>query len=208
MIINIHNTSNESINIYFCNINRLYVIESLGLQTFDIDDEIIQFDVSSNTNSKFAKLFKRNELQVLSKYFLLNNFNRVDITIEKQEVEDSSYNKFIRFACQDDMMFTKVKYSIKDNKDVKKKEQKSNLLYYIMLFLSHIFSKVNVVFIAIGIAIGGYFGTRYGVLCYLTILALYFIVICLIEFYNDKHLAVDRLMTHDYIDTLFSNNIT
>ena len=207
MIISFYNTSYKNIRLYFYNTNKVFVIKPLEKQVFTIDDEEIQFEVSANDSSKYAKLFKTTEFQVSSKYFLLNKFDRVDIEIVKQEVEDISFNKFIRFVCHDDTPFAKIEYNIVDSKDIKKKEQKNILLYYFMLFLSHFFSKVNVMFAAIGIAIGGYFGTRYGIVCYLVIFVLYFIVIYFIDLNNDKHLAVDKLMTHDYISTLFSNNI-
>lgn len=207
MILNLCNSTSEFIKVYFYNSNKNLIINAFEKHTFTVDDEIIQFEVSSNTNSKYAKLFKRTEFQVLSKYSLLNKFDKVDITIERQEVEDSSYNRFIRFVCQDDTLFTNIEYTIVDSEGIKKKERTNILLYYFMLFLSHFFSKVNMMFAAIGIAIGCYFGTKYGIICYLVIFALYFNTIYLIDLNNDKHLSVDKLMTHGYISTLFSNNI-
>ena len=72
-----------------------------------------------------------------------------------------------------------------------------------MLFLSHFFSKVNMMFAAIGMAIGYYFEIKYGIMCYLVIFTLYIIISYFIDLHNDKHLSVDRLMTHDYISALY-----
>lgn len=203
MIISVYNTSSENIKIYFYNIDKIFIIKALEEQNFNFKDEVIQFKVLSDAGSKYAKLFKRTEFQVASKYSLLNKFDKVDIAIEKQEAEDSSFNKYIRFVCQDDTMFSNIEYTIADSEDIKKKERKNILLYYFMLFVSHFFSKVNVLFAAIGIALGCYFGAKYGIVCYLVIFTLYFIIIYLIDLHNDKHLSVDKLMTHDYISSLF-----
>ena len=203
MILNLYNSTSEIIKVYFYNCNQNLIINAFEKQTFTVNDEIIQFEVSSNANSKYTKLFKRTEFQVLSKYSLPNKFDRVDIAIEKQVAEDSTYNKFIRFVCKDDALFTKTEYGVVDSEAIKKKDRKNTLLYYFMLFLSHFFSKVNMMFAAIGMAIGYYFEIKYGIMCYLVIFTLYIIISYFIDLHNDKHLSVDRLMTHDYISALY-----
>lgn len=205
MILNLYNSTSEIIKVYFYNCNQKLIIDAFQKQTFTVNDEIIQFEVSSNTKSKYAKLFKRTEFQVLSKYSLLNKYDIVDITFEKEVAEDSTYNKFIGFVCKDCDLFTKIEYGVVDSEAIKKKDRKNTLLYYFMLFLSHFFSKVNMMYAAIGMAIGYYFEIKYGIMCYLLIFTLYIIIICFIDLHNDKHLlSVDRLMTHDYISALYN----
>ena len=72
MILNLYNSTSEIIKVYFYNCNQNLIINAFEKQTFTVNDEIIQFEVSSNANSKYTKLFKRTEFQVLSKYSLLS----------------------------------------------------------------------------------------------------------------------------------------
>lgn len=204
MILEFYNISSENIKVYFYNMNKVIVIRPCERCTLVDDGEEIQFAVSSNKSSRYG-VFKRTEFQVLSKYFLSNRFDKINIIIERQEAEDKSFRKYIRFVCKEEALFEKIEYTVIDSKNIKNKEQKSVLICHLLCFFDVFFSAVNVVFIAVAIAIGGYFEAKHGVICYIVLFSIYFIIEDIIYMLPDRKLSVTRFMSNEYITHLFSN---
>lgn len=207
MILSLFNNSSETIKVNFCNGDKYELINPFEKRMFNIDDSLIELEISSCRKSNYRKLLKKTEFQVLSKYWLLNRAGCADITILKQEVEDEMhYSKYIGFVCQNENLFSKIEYTVVDYEDIENKEKKSNLLYYLVFFIENFFSKANVMFIAICIVVGKHFGIGCGIICYLIISFIFFTILFIIQLHNDKHISpVDELISHEYISNLFAN---
>ena len=200
MMLSLCNISNESIKVFFCNKNKLYVVRPFEKIDFLANDELIKFKVFSNHHSDYLK---KNVFQVSTTY-TLNNVNKdAIIKLKKREIEDYSFNKYIAYVSEDETIFSKIEHSILDRENIKKQEKKGIMQSYVLLFISTFFSKVNIIFAFMGVVISEYLGLVQGVLCFLGLFTMYFFIIFIINWFDEKDISVDNLITNEYIEQLF-----
>ena len=198
------NTTTDVVNITFNNgINRL--INPCESYVISIDSDLISFMISSLKESRYGT-FKRTELLVLSNYKLKNTMQSIQFHIIKKEAEDSALNKYIGWFVSEEWFFDEIEYSINNEYLIGKTERKNNILAHLISIFSNIFSAINIIFIAIGFAVGVEFGVKNGIICYLIVLGLYSIILEIVGEYQDRKKSIVYCMTDESIKSVFQSS--
>lgn len=203
MLLTLINASSDEVKIHLSNIDKTFILRPWDKHAINIDEELINLEISANKISKYH-LLKNSDFCVMSKYKLLNSSSNFEFHIIRQEMENEAMCKYIRFVIQEFPFYDSVEYTIVNYDEIIKKDKKGVAIGHLMLFAQHFFSFANLAFIILSVVIGSYMGVIHGIVCYVIVFGLFFLIIELINWCQDRNLeTIADCMTDKYIKNLF-----